>query len=152
MIVIWTFLLVTFSKFSCNDDDDDDTCGADTSTSALPDSSSFACSILDDNKGDEDDDGRPWLAILELWVLTCGCGVCIRDVVVVASVFVVSVFVVSSSCTTCVHPALASVPGDICDDGDDGNDNNAYKDNMTGASGVIACDPSFALAPLKICG
>ena len=63
VIVIWAFLLVTFSKFSCNDDDDD-TCGADASTSALPDSSSFACSILDDNKGNEDDDGRPWLAIL----------------------------------------------------------------------------------------
>ncbi len=63
VIVIWTLLFVTLSKFSCNDDDDD-TCGADTSTSALPDSSSFACSILDDNKGDEDDDGRPWLAIL----------------------------------------------------------------------------------------
>ncbi len=134
MIVIWTFLLVTFSISSCNDDDDDDTCGADTSTSALPDSFSFACSILDDNKGDEDTDGRLWLAILGFWVLTCGDGVRVRDVVVVVSVFVVSVFVVSSSCTTCVHPTLTSVPGDICDDGDDDNDNKEYKDNTAGAS------------------
>ena len=77
---------------------------------------------------------------------------CVRDVVVVAFVFVVSVFVLSSSCTMGVHSTLTSVPGDICDDGDDDNDNREYKDNMTGASGVIACDPSFALSPLKICG
>ena len=72
--------------------------------------------------------------------------------VVVAFVLVVSVFVVSSSCTMGVRSALTSVTGDICDDGDDDNDNREYKDNMTGASGVIACDPSFALSPWEACG
>ncbi len=54
--------------------------------------------------------------------------------VVVAFVLVVSVFVVSSSCTMGVRSALTSVPGDNCDDDDDDNDNKEYKDNTAGAS------------------
>ncbi len=72
--------------------------------------------------------------------------------VVAALVFVVPVFVVLSSCTTGVHVALASALDDIRDDGDDDNDNKEYKDNAAGASEMIVCDPSFALALWKTCG
>ena len=72
--------------------------------------------------------------------------------VVVALVFVVAVFVVSSSCTTGVHVALASALDDIRDDGDDDDDNKEYKDNVAGASEMIVCDPSFALALWETCG
>ena len=72
--------------------------------------------------------------------------------VVAAFVFVVPVFVVSSSCTTGVNVALALAPDDICDDGDDDDGNEEYKDNMTGASEMIDCDLSFSLALWETCG
>ena len=72
--------------------------------------------------------------------------------VVAALVFVVPVFVVLSSCTTGVHVALASTLDDIRDDGDDDDGDAEYKDSMTGASEMIVCDPSFALALWESCG
>ncbi len=66
----------------------------------------------------------------------------------IAFALVVFVSVVSPSCTAGVQSALTSIPGD--DGGDENNDE--YKDNITGNTGMIACDLSLAPVPLKLCG
>jgi hypothetical protein len=49
-----------------------------------------------------------------------------------------------------VRSALTSVPDDSSDGDDD--DNDGYKGNATGNSGMIGRDPSFAPVSLEICG
>ncbi len=69
--------------------------------------------------------------------------------VVVRFVLVVSVFVVSSPCTTGVQSALTLVPDDSSDGNDD--DNDEYKDNITGNLRMISGGPSVVPVPLKNC-